>query len=123
MDRILAHLYIILTLLFGLYGQLVLKWQVDLTGPPPDDPQGKLTYVVRMLLNPWVLSSMMAAFLGMLSWMLALSRTQLSYAYPFTSLSFVLILVASAMLFGESVTLTKLAGMALIVAGILVGSR
>jgi len=123
MDRILSHTYIFLTLLLGLYGQVVLKWQVDLNQPPPLDPQGKLGYLFRMLINPWVISSLLAAFLGMLSWMLALSRTELSYAYPFTSLSFVLILAASALFFGEPVTLTKLAGMLLIVTGILVGSR
>jgi len=123
MDRLLSHVYIFLTLILGLYGQVVLKWQVDVNQPPPADPQGKLSYLVRMLINPWVLSSLLAAFLGMLSWMLALSRTELSYAYPFTSLSFVLILVASALIFGEPVTVTKLAGMLLIVAGILVGSR
>jgi drug/metabolite transporter (DMT)-like permease len=70
-----------------------------------------------------VISSLFGAFLGMLSWILALGKTELSYAYPFTSLSFVLILFASAMVFDEPITATKLAGMALIVAGIFVGSR
>ena len=76
-----------------------------------------------MLLNPWVLSSLLCAFLGMLSWMMALSKTELSYAYPFTSLSFVLVLAASAFFFQEPVTAKKVIGMAFIVAGIVIGSR
>ena len=123
MERIAAHSFIFLTILLGLYGQIVLKWQVNLAGPPPTDWPMRAAYVWRLLLNPWVLSSLLAAFLGMLSWMLALSKTELSYAYPFTSLSFVLILFASAIAFDEPLTATKIAGMALIVAGIFVGSR
>lgn len=123
MNTLLAHVFIFLTILLGLYGQVVLKWQVNLADPPPGDWPGQAAYLLRMLLNPWVLSSLVAAFLGLLSWMLALTKADLSYAYPFTSLSFVLILVASAFFFREPVTPAKIAGMALIVAGILVGSR
>ena len=54
---------------------------------------------------------------------LALTRLELSYAYPFTSLSFVLIFIASVVLFHEPVSTTKLIGMALIVCGLVVGSR
>ena len=32
MDRLTAHFFIFLTILLGLYGQVVLKWQVDLAG-------------------------------------------------------------------------------------------
>lgn len=123
MDKLSGHFFIFLTILLGLYGQVVLKWQVNLGGEPPETWAARASYVAGMLLNPWVLSSLAAAFLGMLSWMLALGRTELSYAYPFTSLSFVLVLLASAVLFREPITAAKLVGMALIVAGIVVGSR
>lgn len=123
MDKIGALFLILLTVLLTVYGQLVLKWQVNAAGAPSSDWMGRIEYVGRMLLNPWVLSGLMAGFLAMLSWMIALTKVELSYAYPFTSLSFVLVLIASALVFREAVTLPKLAGMALIVAGIWIGSR
>jgi multidrug transporter EmrE-like cation transporter len=123
MNTFLAHLFILITILLGLYGQVVLKWQVNMAPPPPGDWGGKVAYALTMLTNPWVLSSLFCAFLGMLSWMLALTKTDLSYAYPFTSLSFVLVLAMSAYFFNEPVTARKVLGMALIVAGIVVGSR
>lgn len=123
MNTFLAHVFILVTIILGLYGQIVLKWQVNLAPPLPADWLGRMNYVFHMLLNPWVISSLVGAFLGMLSWMMALSRTELSYAYPFTSLSFVLILAASAVFFNEPVTPQKLIGMALIVLGIVIGSR
>ncbi len=122
-ERLLAHAFILLTVLLGLYGQLVLKWQVNIAGPLPAAWSERAMYVAGLLLNPWVLSSLLAAFLGMVSWMMALTKAELSYAYPFTSLTFVLILVASALLFQENVTPTKVIGLILIVAGIFVSSR
>ncbi|HZP94402.1 MAG TPA: EamA family transporter [Burkholderiales bacterium] len=123
MSSLVAHSLILLTLLLGLYGQVVLKWQVSRAGVPPEDWAGRIGYVLHLLVNPWVVTSVLAAFLGMVAWMLALARVELSYAYPFTSLSFVLILVASAFVFHEPVTAQKLVGMALIIAGIAIGSR
>jgi multidrug transporter EmrE-like cation transporter len=123
MDKLLAHGFIALTIAFGLYGQMVMKWQVNLAGPLPATWPERAAYVARLLLNPWVLTSLAAAFLGMMAWMMALSKVELSYAYPFTSLSFILILLASSLVFDEAVTPAKLLGLAFIVAGLVIASR
>jgi len=47
----------------------------------------------------------------------------LSHAYPFTSLTFVLILGVSGIVFHETIALATMLGMVLIVLGIFVGSR
>ena len=123
MDKILAHVFIALTIAFGLYGQMVLKWQVNLAGPLPVSWPERALYVARLLANPWVITSLAAAFLGMVTWMMALAKVDLSYAYPFTSLSFVLILVASALVFHEAITPAKLFGLSFIVLGLFISSR
>ncbi len=69
------------------------------------------------------MSSLAAAFLAFLCWAFVMSKFELSRAYPFTSLAFLLVLLLSGALFGESITLPKLFGTALIVAGIIVASR
>lgn len=115
--------WIALTVLLTVYGQLVFKWQIDLAGPLPDALAARLGYGLRLLLNPWVISVFAAAALASLTWALALTRFELSYAYPFMSLSFVLVLVLSAALFSEGLTLAKAVGVALIMAGIVVGSQ
>jgi uncharacterized membrane protein len=55
--------------------------------------------------------------------MAAMTKFDLSHAYPFMSLNFVLVLVLSAWLLSEPVTLQKILGIALIVAGTMVASR
>lgn len=117
------HLYIFLTIVLTVYGQIVLKWQVARAGVLPAGLRDKIWFLLGLLLNPWIISGFAAAFLASLAWMAAMTKFQLSYAYPFMSLAFVLVLVLSNLLFQEPVTLPKIAGIVLIVLGIIVGSK
>jgi drug/metabolite transporter (DMT)-like permease len=76
-----------------------------------------------MFRNLWVLSAFAAAFLASLCWMAAMTKFDLSFAYPFMSLSFVLVLVFSGLFFHEPVNMAKLAGIGLIVLGIAVSAQ
>jgi drug/metabolite transporter (DMT)-like permease len=51
-------------------------------------------------------------------WILLLSRVDLSYAQPITALSFVSVAVCSAVFFGEKVGVMRMAGIAMILAGV-----
>ncbi len=52
-------------------------------------------------------------------WLFVLKKYELSTAFPVLSTSYILILAASALLFGEAVTIGKGAGAALISAGVM----
>ena len=117
------HLYILLTILFTVYGQIVIKWQVQLAGSFPQDNIEKLQYLTKLLLNPWVISGFACAFLAALSWMAAMTKFDLSYAYPFMSLAFVLVMFFSAIFFKEPITIPKSIGLGFIVLGIIIGSK
>lgn len=119
----MAHIYILLTILLTVYGQLTLKWQVNLAGEFPGEIINKIWFIVHLLFNPWIISGFVAAFLASLTWMAAMTKFPLSYAYPFMSLAFVLVLFLSAIFFQELITLPKAIGLALIVAGIIIGSQ
>ena len=123
MHSIKEYSYIFFTIFFTVYGQLVIKWQIAKTRGLPDGSFNKMLFLVRLCLNPWISSSLLAAFLAALFWMAAMTRFDLSYAYPFTSLSFVLVLAISFLFLGEPVTLPKLIGMALITGGIVIGAQ
>lgn len=118
----LAFIYILLTILLTVYGQLVVKWQVS-SSEAPEATLDKFLYIVRLLLNPWVISSFLAAFLASLTWMAALTKFPLSFAYPFMSLAFVLVMLLSAVFFYEPITAAKAIGIGLIVAGVIIGSQ
>ncbi|PAV30907.1 hypothetical protein CIL05_04115 [Virgibacillus profundi] len=116
----MGYFYIFGTVCFTVYGQLILKWKIDQYGSLPDAWLDKFIFLLQLLLNPWILSGFFAAFLAALSWMAAMTKFDISYAYPFMSLSFVLVFILSAFLFGEPVSMQKVIGFALIVLGIIV---
>ncbi|WP_174614353.1 EamA family transporter [Virgibacillus ihumii] len=119
----MGYLYIFGTIFFTVYGQLVLKWKIDQAGSLPQEWMEKLLFLLQLLLNPWILSGFMSAFVASLFWMAAMTKFNISYAYPFMSLSFVLVFLLSVFLFGDPVTGKKVLGLALIVAGIIVTSQ
>lgn len=121
--ELLGHVCVFLTLAFTVYGQVVLKWQMQDVGPLPEGGGAKLLFLLRLLANPWILSGMIGAFLASLSWMAAMTRLEMSYAYPFMSLAFVVVMVLGAALFQETIGPAKIAGTLLVIAGLVVIAR
>ena len=118
-----GHFYILLTLGFTVYGQLVLKWQMSGVGPLPAAGAEKVYFLLSQFLNPWIISGFVSAFLASLAWMAAMTRFDLNYAYPFMSLAFVIVMGFSVLFLGETVNVAKVAGTFLVIVGLVVISR
>jgi multidrug transporter EmrE-like cation transporter len=112
-----------LTIVLTVYGQVVIKWQVLKAGALPEVTVDKLGFIAKLYLNPWIISALFAAVLASAAWMAAMTKLQLSHAYPFMSATFVLVLMLSGVLFHEPITAPKIIGLGLIVSGIIVGSQ
>ena len=118
--KLLNHLYIVITILLTVYGQIILKWRISNIGIFPEN---KLKFVALLLIDPIILSGFLAAFLASLTWMLAMTKFELSYAYPFMAFNFVLVILLSAGLLGEHVSVQKLLGIFLITVGTIVAAK
>jgi uncharacterized membrane protein len=118
-----GHVYILLTLLLTVYGQLVLKWQMGFAGHLPAGNMEKMLFLLKQFLNPWIISGFLSAFLASLAWMAAVTRFDLNYAYPFMSLAFVIVMVFSVLFLSETLTLQRALGTAMVVAGLVVVAR
>ena len=115
--------YILGCVLFTVYGQLVIKWRVSGFVDLPESTRDKILHVGSALLDPYIITGLAAAFVAVGFWILALSKKiPLSYAYPFTSMSFVFVLLASALIFGEQLTWQKSVGVGLIISGIAISA-
>lgn len=123
MARGLDYLYIVATLLFTVYGQLILKWRIAQLGPMPIELIAKLKFLVLLLLDPAIFSGFAAAYLASLAWMAAMTKFELSHAYPFMSLNFVIVIFLSGWLLNEPISLQKIFGIGLIVIGTVVAAR
>lgn len=118
--------YILLTIVFTVFGQLMMKWRLSGLGftlPVTGSAADKAVAVLRVFFDPYILSGYAASFLASLAWMVALTKFDLSTAYPFMALNFALVLLLSVFLLGETFTVYKLIGVLLIFAGVYVGSR
>jgi len=116
------YFYIFGTVAFTVYGQLILKWRIVRYGHLPEVLSDKIAFLLKLLLDPFILSGFLSAFVASLFWMAAISKFDVSYAYPFMSSSFVIVFVLAAVLFNEPVNLPKIVGLALIMLGILITS-
>jgi drug/metabolite transporter (DMT)-like permease len=115
--------YILTVIAFTAYGQIVLKWRVSQFGSMPEDVEGKLRFVVGSLFDPFIASGLAAAVIASLAWIAAMTRMDLSYAYPFLSINFVVVMVLSAWLLDEPLNGGRVAGVCLIMLGTILVSR
>jgi multidrug transporter EmrE-like cation transporter len=118
-----SAIYVLVTIVLTAYGQLALKWHLDRSGPMPSDSLAACLFLLRQLAFPLVISSFASAFLASLTWMAALTRMELSVAYPFMSLAFPLVALVSVPLFGEQFTILKATGTGFIMFGLFLLSR
>ena len=118
-----AYGFVAATVLLTVYGQIIVKWQTGKAGEFPSDTAARIRYLGHFLVNPWVLSALLCGVLAAFSWIAALSKLDLSRAYPFVSASFVMVIILSKLIFGESLTSFKVIGGLLIVAGLIIGSQ
>lgn len=119
----MGYLFIALTVLLTGYAQVILKYEINsVTNMPSGLPM--IGFLVKFtLLRPLVLSGFLSGLLASFTWMAALSKFELSYAYPFMSLNFVFVVALSFLLFGEGMHAYKFVGLALICLGVFFVSK
>jgi len=79
--------------------------------------------IIGFITNIFYILSIMCMLLQAIVWQQALIHYPLSFAYPFMSLFNFVVLIASAILFHEGITLANIIGLGIISIGITVLSR
>jgi multidrug transporter EmrE-like cation transporter len=77
----------------------------------------------KIATQPQIISGIGCYVVSVVVWILALSRAEVSIAYPMLSIGYVINAVAAWYLFGEAVTIMRLAGIAVIVLGVFIVAR
>ena len=111
---------ILLSVSSGVAGQLALKVGVTRAGAAAVETAGPLWTLITAFRSPLVWLGLALYGLGALAWILVLTRLDLSLAYPFLALNFVLIAIASRLFLGEAIPALRWAGIVVICFGILV---
>jgi len=118
--------FILVSVVLAATAQLTLKHgmnQVTAHGEVPLDLGRPIDTVRRVVGNLSVWAGLATFVLSAAVWLVVLSRASLSFAYPFASLTYVLILVFDRFVLNEPISGLRYAGVALIIAGLLLISR
>ncbi len=78
---------------------------------------------LRLALEPFILGGVACYVVSLVVWIMALSRVEVSIAYPMLSIGYVINAVAAWYLFGESLTALRLTGIGFIVVGVFLVAR
>lgn len=76
-----------------------------------------------LITTPWIWAGLFLFGLSALVWLTVLSRASLSFAYPFASLTYLLIVLVDRFVFHEEIPAARWVGVALIMAGIVLVAR
>ncbi|MDB9788796.1 EamA family transporter [Candidatus Thioglobus sp.] len=124
MQFILNHFYLLLAISFGVVSQLIIKWQMSaFLFDDYETWQNKFALAFSMLLNPYIILSLILTFLAGVTWMIAMTKFEISYAYPFTLLGLVFVTIFAIVFFGENFNLYKIGGIVLILFGVFLISK
>jgi drug/metabolite transporter (DMT)-like permease len=115
---------ILLSVAFGVVGQIALKTGMTQIGRiGGGQALAPLATALRVLGTPLVLIGLACYGLGAVAWLIVLSRLDLSFAYPFLALNFLLITLGSRFVLHEPVSLLRWLGVLVIAAGVIIVAR
>ena len=107
-----------LSIAAGVIGQTTMKLGVNHAGLG-EGGAGLVSVLGIIVTEPLVLLGLACYVLAALAWIAALTRLDLSFAYPFLALNFVLVALSASLILGESIPLLRWVGIGVICAGIL----
>jgi len=118
---------ILLLILFGVLlnsgAQVLLKAGMDHIGHFSFTWSNFWPIAWQIVISPWILLGIVFYVISVAVWLLVLSRTDVSIAYPMISLGYVVSAIVAYFFLGEHVTLMRMTGIFIILFGVFLVAR
>lgn len=114
---------ILVGVLLNAAAQLLLKAGTNAVGSFAYSADNLFPVGWKLATQPFIAAGLACYVVSVVVWILALSRTEVSVAYPMLSIGYVLNALVAWYLFGEAVTPQRLAGIGIIILGVFVVAR
>ncbi len=108
------YFYVFLTIGLTVYGQIIIKARAMHHASSFEGTR----FLAAMFFDFWVATGLVAALAASATWMMAIQNSDLSLIYPVMALTFVIVPLLAATMFGEAVKPIQMTGMFLIVIGV-----
>ncbi len=118
-----AYLLILTGVVLNAAAQLLLKAGTNAVGRFEFTGENIAPVGARLALEPHILTGLLCYAVSLVVWVMGLSRTEVSVAYPMLSLGYVLNAAAAWYFFGEYLGPARIAGIGFIVLGVLLIAR
>ncbi|MGH8704720.1 MAG: SMR family transporter [Burkholderiales bacterium] len=118
-----AFALVLTAILLGTAAQLLLKAGTSAVGPFAFTLQNAMPVGLKLALEPRILAGTGCYAVSLVIWIMALSRTEVSVAYPMLSIGFALNAVLAWWLLGEAVTPMRMLGIGVIIVGVYILAR
>jgi len=104
---------IIISSTLGAIAQLLLKTGMNNYGSINLGPD-----VLLAILEPFVLLGLITYFISSVSWIMVLSKADLSLAYPLGAINYVIVAIIGWTLLNETLSLLRIGGIGIIILGV-----
>lgn len=119
----LSFMLVLIGVLLNAAAQLLLKAGTNSVGTFAFSLENALPVGWKLATEPHIVGGLACYVVSVIVWIMALSRVEVSIAYPMLSVGYVVNAIAAWYLFGEAVSATRLAGIGIIVLGVYVVAR
>ncbi len=118
-----AFLLVLAGVLLNSAAQILLKAGVRHTGVISLQVPALIKAGLSLAVNPYIIIALACYVVSVVFWLLALSRTAVSIAYPMVSMGYIVTAVVGWLYLGEQMNLTRWAGIIVIIIGVFLVAR
>ncbi len=119
----ISFMLLLAGVLLNAAAQLLLKAGTNAVGQFEFSAANAVPVGVKLAFEPHILGGIACYVVSVVVWILALSRVEVSVAYPMLSIGYVVNAIAAYYLFGEAVSATRLVGIGVIILGVFIVAR
>ncbi|WP_223557108.1 hypothetical protein [Pseudomonas sp. BF-R-01] len=120
-----VYALILISVTISAFAQIALKAGMNSPSAQRVIAEGgaRASALLDIALNPLILLGLFLYFSSAAVWLMVLSKVQVSFAYPFVALGFVLTAVLGRLVFNDTFSAAKVIGTLLIMSGVVVMAR
>ena len=114
------YIFLILSgVLLNAFAQILLKKGMIILGYFEFSTANIFAITIRAASNPYIIAGLICYVISFGLWMLVLSRVEVSFAYPFLSIGYIITAAIGYYYFGETLNIYRILGLCLICIGVM----
>ena len=121
--NLISFMLVLAGVLLNAAAQLLLKAGTNGIGAFAFTADNLVPVGIKVASNPFIVSGLGCYAVSVVVWIMALSRVEVSLAYPMLSIGYVVNAVAAWYLFGEALTAQRMIGIGTIIVGVFLVAR